>query len=112
MSTVRAPVGLRIRTEEHGDRAQMFLSGELDVATAPLLDETLVTAQRDHHEVVIDLDQLTFIDSSGIHAFLLAAERAAAEGRQCGIVNCRAWVHRVFQITRKGFLLARQGGCE
>src|SRR5690349_14757546 len=46
------------------------LAGELDMAHAPTVAETLDALTDDERPVVVDLSELTFIDSSGIHAIL------------------------------------------
>jgi anti-anti-sigma factor len=48
------------------------VAGEVDMATAPRLAETLV--QFANGSVTVDLSNVTFIDSSGLHA-LIAAQR-------------------------------------
>ena len=54
------------------------LSGELDLAT----DEDLLTAFRsvsnNGSEVVLDLSEMEFIDSTGIQAFMTTAKEAPA----------------------------------
>ena len=56
------------------------VAGELDATTSPQLGQTLTEAQLCAHLVVLDLRELTSIDSSGIRAILDAADR----GRRCG----------------------------
>ena len=52
------------------------LDGELDIATAPALERLLREVERDRWPtVVVDLRQLSFIDSSGIRALLTANDR-------------------------------------
>ena len=52
------------------------LDGELDLATAPALERLLREVERDRWPtVVLDLRQLSFIDSSGIRALLTANDR-------------------------------------
>jgi anti-sigma B factor antagonist len=59
------------------------LSGELDMATVPILQETLVRTEADGvAAIVIDLVELTFIESSALHALVAARERAEAKGCQ------------------------------
>jgi len=57
-----------------GPSGALLLRGELDIATIQDLqdkiDEVLVRGQ----PVVLDLAQLTFLDSSAIHCFLRACE--------------------------------------
>jgi anti-sigma B factor antagonist len=55
--------------------------GELDIATAPALEQLLREVERDRWPtVVLDLAQMSFIDSSGIRALLAANHRISGEG--------------------------------
>lgn len=61
----------------------VIVVGEVDLATAPALQEALETAAAGgEHDVVVDLAGVTFIDSSGMNVFvrcykpLRAADRA------------------------------------
>ena len=74
-------------------------SGELDLATAPLLDKTLREAQLDGRVVVLDLRKLDFMDSAGVHVIVDAAERARREGRRLVVLRGPARVDRVFMLT-------------
>lgn len=74
-------------------------SGELDLATAPLLDKTLREAQFDARVVVLDLRKLDFMDSAGVHVIVDAAERARQEGRRLVVLRGPARVDRVFMLT-------------
>jgi anti-anti-sigma factor len=57
------------------------LDGELDIATAPPLEQLLTELERDRWPtVVFDLRQLSFIDSSGIRALLSAHRRIGRLG--------------------------------
>ena len=57
------------------------LDGELDLATAPALEGLLREVERDRWPtVLLDLRQLSFIDSSGIRALLTANDRIGRRG--------------------------------
>ena len=58
------------------------LAGELDLATAPHLEAVLDRMMVIPHHLVVDVSELTFIDSTGLHLLL----RASA------LVNGRIWV--------------------
>lgn len=103
-STVTTLDGFGIRTERNHDSTQMYLSGELDLANVNLVDETLSTVQLDHGAVVLDLEELTFMDSSGVEVFLEAAQRAKVIGGKFRIVNSSR-LQRVFDMTGTTFLL-------
>jgi anti-sigma B factor antagonist len=82
------------------------LSGELDMATVPILEEHLVRAEADGvAAIVIDLVEVTFIESVGLHAFVAARKRAEANGRQLFLFGVKPELRRVFELTRTEFLL-------
>lgn len=103
--------GLDIRIEERDGTAWMSVSGELDLATAPLVEESLASAQADHEAVVADLEKLTFMDLTGLYIFLDAAKRAQGVGGRFGIVNSQEPVRRVFDATRMSLLLGELAAC-
>jgi anti-sigma B factor antagonist len=59
---------------------RLCLQGELDLASAPLVAEHLRTLSEQRAAVVLDLDELAFIDMSGLRMLLAAAEDAARDG--------------------------------
>ncbi|MEV0182478.1 STAS domain-containing protein [Streptomyces sp. NPDC050625] len=60
---------------ERGDWAVLRVSGELDLVTSPVLRQRVhdVVAEG-HHELVLDLSEVFFCDSSGV-GVLIAARR-------------------------------------
>jgi len=62
--------------ERGGDLAVLTPAGELDMATAPQLDQALRKAEQRYDMLVLDLGRLTFIDSSGIRTIFRTAQRA------------------------------------
>jgi anti-sigma B factor antagonist len=61
------------------EHATLTVRGELDLATAPVLQrEAMAALALPLHGLVIDFSGVTFLDSSGIAA-LIAARRAAIE---------------------------------
>ncbi len=76
------------------------------MATSPVLEQWIQGAESNGNSaIVLDLANLTFIDSSGIHAFLRAADRASRSGRSFSIVSTPAVVQRLLEITRTNHLL-------
>lgn len=59
-----------------GGRLLVVVRGELDLATAPDLEETLMGAIEAGREVVLDLRELDFMDSSGVRVLVVAHTRA------------------------------------
>jgi anti-anti-sigma factor len=83
----RPPEEFSISEAEVDGRAHLILRGELDLATAPELEE-LVNARIDaSREVVVDLRGLEFMDSSGIRVLVAAHARAGRIGTRLFIVR-------------------------
>jgi anti-anti-sigma factor len=76
------------------------LDGELDLATAGLLDAQVRQALTGGAtQLVIDLGGVTFCDSTGIEALVKARALAAARGARLGAVNARGVTLRSMEIT-------------
>lgn len=90
-----------IDVEEHDDRAVVVPRGELDMASAPKLEHTVLPRIQDGGWVVLDLRSLDFIDSSGLRV-VVGAHRAADthEGRfTCVRGTPGSTVHRIVEIA-------------
>jgi anti-sigma B factor antagonist len=79
--------------------ATVRVSGELDIATAPRLEQTLDESLLEARRVVIDLHECAFIDSAGVHAIVDASVRARQDGRLLVLVRVPPHVHRVVALT-------------
>jgi anti-sigma B factor antagonist len=80
-------------------RVTLTLVGELDLATTPRLEKYLTTIAATQQElIVIDLRQLTFLDSTGVAALVAADRHARRDGRSLAIVKGPPQVQRVLDI--------------
>ena len=80
------------------DGGRIFaLRGELDVSTSQGLAELLIGPPG--ALVVIDLYQLTFMDSSGLGAIHAARRTAIRDGGNLVVTRPSPRVHRVLQLT-------------
>ena len=61
---------LEWQTEATAEAVILRLSGEIDLATAPRVSSTLRILAEDGHNVIIDLNRLRYIDSTGFKAIL------------------------------------------
>jgi anti-anti-sigma factor len=76
------------------------LSGELDLATSPRLQAELRAVEAsDAGEIVLDLADLSFIDSSGLRLIIGAEARSRANGKRLALRRAQAPVHRIFELT-------------
>ncbi len=92
---------LNVNTRDEPDRVHLELSGELDLATAPKLEDELKHVEQSEPAlIVLDLRPLSFMDSSGLRALLAADARAREAGRRLVLVRGDERVQRVLRITR------------
>jgi anti-sigma B factor antagonist len=93
-----------VTIEERGDTAHVTLIGELDISTAPRLEEDLRRVEAGSPQVlVLDLSKLTFMDSTGLRLLIGADARARDAGpprRRLVIVQGNEMVQRVLRVTR------------
>jgi anti-sigma B factor antagonist len=76
------------------------LLGELDLASAGALQEHLLRiVESDIETLVIDLDGLDFIDSTGLHVLLVVTQRARRDRDQLRIIEPSGQVRRVLRLT-------------
>ena len=88
--------GFTIRSERTGTTVRIMVSGELDLASAPGLREHVYGQLADHAEfVVLDLADISFIDSAGLHVLLGALNQ---DGGRLRIIPSAACV-RLFDIA-------------
>jgi anti-anti-sigma factor len=79
------------------DAAWVHVGGELDIATTPQLKRTLDASQA--RLVVLDLRELAFIDSCGMHAIVNAGIPALQAGRRLVLVRFPSNVARMLTLT-------------
>jgi anti-anti-sigma factor len=75
------------------------VAGDLDVATTPQLQHALHTAQSQARLVILDLHELTFIDSAGVHTIVDASGRARVAARKVVLLRGPRDSDRVFRLT-------------
>jgi anti-sigma B factor antagonist len=81
-------------------RVRVRLRGELDLASAPRLTECLRRLSERREQVLLDLDELTFIDMSGLRTLLTAAEDASRDGWAFTVTRGSAPVRRLIALVQ------------
>jgi len=82
------------------DACVFGLRGELDLQTAPLLRQRLLSALEDGHiHLVIELSGLTFMDSTGISVLVDALKHARRLGGDLVLRSPAAGTLRVLEIA-------------
>jgi anti-sigma B factor antagonist len=96
---------LRVHVNRGDDGSSVLeLAGELDLSTIARMEAPLLEQVRQRPAVVVDLSQLSFIDSSGIGVLIKAFQ--TANGTRMNVVIGRgSQVERVFRIAGIGHVL-------
>src|ERR1700692_281753 len=79
--------------------AWVQVEGELDISTSPQFRQTVREAQRAARIVVLDLRELSFIESSGVHVILDAARVSRWNGGRLLIARGPSQVDRGLAVT-------------
>ncbi len=75
--------------------------GDVDLATAPKLEEQLLDATQDETGgVIVDLTGCSFLDTSGLAALLATRDRLEGSNRSLGLVLSNPSVMRIFEMTQ------------
>jgi anti-sigma B factor antagonist len=86
---------------DDGGRTILRIQGALDAVTAPELRPALdqLVAER-RMQIVIDLSELSLIDSSGVGAIVSLFKRVRAAGGTVSIVGIREQPLAIFRLLR------------
>jgi len=78
----------------------LVVNGEVDVYTAPRLREKLVElVSAGHRQIVVDLEGVDFLDSTGLGVLVGGLKRLRSNGGDLSLVCTRARILKVFEIT-------------
>lgn len=91
---------LRVESTSEADTATITADGEIDLATVATLRSALTTAmQQGATHVTLDLERVSYIDSSGLGTLIGAHKRLVAAGGTLRIICSQARTLRLFAIT-------------
>jgi anti-sigma B factor antagonist len=91
--------GLTVEVHQEPGHALVTVAGEIDIATVPQLRERLAAPAASGRPLIVDLEQVTFIDASGLGVLASAARQAAARGASLHVVCAGRQLQRLFTIT-------------
>jgi anti-anti-sigma factor len=78
---------------------QLTVRGEIDLATAPQLCDAVLRHLATASSLWLDLEGVTFMDSSGLHALIAGQRRSALLGNPLVIARVSPAVDRLLQVT-------------
>jgi anti-anti-sigma factor len=90
-----------VHTENEDESPVVVASGEIDMATAPMLARELTAAiEAGDGAVVLDLGDVTFFDSSGLRVAIVAHRDMGEKGRRFAVVcDPDGHVRRTFTLA-------------
>jgi anti-sigma B factor antagonist len=74
-------------------------SGELDLSSAPEFEDRIRTALAGSNDLVLDLSELEFIDSTGVHVVMRAFKTTQEHGSGFVITGAAGEVLRAFELV-------------
>jgi anti-sigma B factor antagonist len=98
MSSLREPYPpFEVTAQRNDGVATVVVSGELDLATVPSLSAT-VAEHGDARLLVLDLNAVTFIDSTGVRVLIEADRACAGSGSRLVVLAGDGPVRRVLDL--------------
>jgi anti-sigma B factor antagonist len=91
---------LEITEVRDAGRVRLRLRGELDLAGAPAVRDRLRRLREGGEPVLLDLDELEFIDMSGLRVLLTASGEASRDGWSFAVTRGSARVRRLIGLVQ------------
>lgn len=88
----------RIQKDDIDGSRLVTVSGEIDLASAPKLEEALV--EEPDQTVIADLSDIGFIDSTGLRSLMTARDTISEKGGRLMLVFDEGPVERILELTR------------
>ncbi len=90
---------LDITKKSEGNTLTMELSGRLDTDTASQLDDEVAAMPDMVTSLVLDMDDLEYVASSGLRVLLMATKIMQDRGGECTMTNVPELIEEVFEMT-------------
>jgi anti-sigma B factor antagonist len=96
----KQPMELGIDVSKVDSHAVVGVAGEIDVYTAPKLREKLIElVSEGTYDVVVDLEKVDFLDSTGLGVLVGALKRVKAHDGSLSLVCTQDKILKIFKIT-------------
>jgi anti-anti-sigma factor len=89
---------LDVSEERESGRVCVRLRDELDLSNADAVTQLLDALRERRAPVLLDLDDLTFIDASGLRVVVTAASEARSDGWEFAVTRGSRQVRRLFGL--------------
>jgi anti-sigma B factor antagonist len=90
----------RVEVRTDGRASVIAVSGELDLASSAALEEELTrVSESEAEQVIVDLRELEFMDSTGLSTLVKAHQRAEDAGQRFALIRGPQQVQRLLSLT-------------
>jgi len=101
---------LGITQEDQGEWVVLKLSGEIDMATGPQLRQKIVQRVQDGQaNLIVDLSEVDFIDSTGLGVLIGGLKRTRSHGGDLRCVGLTEPLKEMFKLTGLDTVLTKEG---
>ncbi|MCW2889336.1 MAG: hypothetical protein QOE54_3122 [Streptosporangiaceae bacterium] len=90
---------LTVSSHAHGVFTVVTLAGELDLSTAPLVEQKVLSSSESHPHLVFDMSGITFMDSIGVRVMVKAHAHVRKFGGTIALAGLTGNPLRVLTIT-------------
>lgn len=106
-------MNLNIDTNKFEDHYEIFVEGELDVYTAPQLEEVLVPIRQEgDRDIHVNLEKVSYMDSTGLGLFVGTLKALNKNDKELYILGVSDRIKRLFEITGLSDLMHVNEGTE
>jgi anti-sigma B factor antagonist len=93
-------MALSLATQRDGEQVNLAVGGEIDISTADALERAIADAiNGGSGTVIVDLSDVTFMDSAGINALLKGRRWADAKDQQFRVTGATGIVRQILDVT-------------
>ncbi len=91
---------MKYETREEGGYTIIELNGEVDLSCSPEARKQILKCLSDKNNLLIDLSQVSYIDSSGVASLVEGYQTAKKKNLRFGLVSVSASAMSVLQLAR------------
>lgn len=93
-------MAFQIATERNGDTINVYLHGDLDINSSPVMKTSVLEAlESGPCDILFDLEDLQYMDSTGLGALISIYKAAQENDNVVSVRGARPNVKKLFKIT-------------
>ena len=97
------------KVEENNNTCIVHLNGEIDMATGPELRQRIVQYVQDGHiNIVLDLTNVDFVDSTGLGVLIGGLKRTRSHGGDLRCIGLTEPLKEMFKLTGLDTVLTQE----